>query len=81
MYLYIHTPKVKTSKDVGVGNTQDEIIAAYGDPDKKTDDGNIYSFEYHFDTYNITFRFDDNRESVEMVMYTNNYYLSKTAFS
>ncbi|MBR4670545.1 MAG: hypothetical protein IKO84_08090 [Butyrivibrio sp.] len=82
VYLYIHTPEVKTSRNVGVGSNQDEIIASYGDPDKKTDDGILFSFEYHFDTYNITFRFDEqNKESVDMVMYTNNYYLSKTAFS
>ena len=77
----IFSPDIKTSRDVGVGSTKDEITGAYGDPDTKTDDGLIYTIEYQFDTYNITFRFDDTKAKVDMVLYTNSYYHSKTAFS
>lgn len=82
VFLYINTPDIKTARGVGVGSTQKEIIDAYGDPDDKKDDGEMHTTEYHFDTYTITFRFSSiDKEKVDMVMYTHNYYHSKTAFS
>ncbi|RKM55594.1 hypothetical protein D6853_08545 [Butyrivibrio sp. X503] len=81
VYLYLKSPSIKTAKGVGVGDSKEDILSVYGDPNDTIDDGIVYSIEYQFDTYNISFVFDDKKEKVEMVIYKNNYYYSKTKFN
>ena len=60
---------VKTSKGIGLGNTREELIAAYGEPNSKSDD-NFHDYVYEYDGYSITFSFG-LEESIQHILYTN----------
>ncbi len=80
MVLYVANPEIKTTKNVGVGNTEEEIIAAYGYPNNTTESDYIYTLEYHFTSYDLIFDFDGNKEHVEMIRYKNTHNCKKASF-
>lgn len=69
--LYIYNPDIKTSKDIGLGSTEKEVMNAYGFPDTKDERDSDYSIEYHLPSFDLIFDFDINKEHVEMIRYKN----------
>ena len=74
--LYIYNPDIKTSKNVGLGNSEQDVLDAYGFPDA-TDSS--YSFEYHFPSFDLIFDFETDSQTVEMIRYKNTNNHSKAA--
>ncbi|MBO4457470.1 MAG: hypothetical protein J5802_07110 [Butyrivibrio sp.] len=67
--IFTSRKDVKTSKGIGLGNTEAELIAAYGEPKSKSND-NFNDYVYEFDGYTITFSFG-LEESIQHMLYTN----------
>jgi len=78
--LYVSNPEIKTSKNIGIGNTENEVIDAYGFPNEKTEEDSLYMTVYHFSSYDLIFDFDSNKEHVEMIRYKNTKNYSKVSF-
>ncbi|WP_026668332.1 hypothetical protein [Butyrivibrio sp. AE2005] len=55
----VSKPGVTTSRNIGVGNTKDEIEAAYGKPSEKNNytgqTGKEYYYKYQFDKFSVCF--------------------------
>lgn len=80
--IMIENPEYKTSRNVGVGNTKDEIVAAYGEPGETIDNDVVSALTYNFDGYDITFRFTgDQTTEIGAVLYVNKSTYDQIKFS
>lgn len=70
--LCIYKQGAKTSRNVGVGDSKDKIIAAYGSPAETYSFYQGYGFKYKFDTFTLYFDFDTNTDKVYSMTYGNN---------
>ena len=77
--LYIYNPDIKTSKNVGLGNSEQDVLDAYGFPDATDSNDPSYSFEYHFPSFDLIFDFETESQTVEMIRYKNTNNHSKAA--
>ena len=77
--LYIYNPDIKTSKNVGLGNSEQDVLDAYGFPDATDSNDPSYSFEYHFPSFDLIFDFETDSQTVEMIRYKNTNNHSKAA--
>ena len=73
--MIIISPKIKTSRNVGVGDTEEDIIAAYGEPTKVTNE-NYRTLDYDMGDYTISFEINstiqnEDRDKLESIVYTN----------
>ena len=81
--LDIRSGDYKTSKGVGIGSTEDEVVAAYGEP-TKVDNGEelvaessngktpfLYVTEYKLDGYTIVFKYSEDKK-VEKFWFNHN---------
>ena len=75
--LCIFKQGVKTSRNVGVGDSKDAIIAAYGSPAETYSFYQGYGFKYKFDTFTLYFDFDTNTDKVEWMTFGNNATIAK----
>ena len=66
----IYDKNVKTSKSVGIGSTEAEIKAAYGDPDNVSKDASSYELAYDFGNFALGFDFD-KKKKVNAIIYSN----------
>ena len=70
--ILIQSPEIKTSRNIGIGNTKEEIFAAYGAPVESIDNEVVSALTYSFDGYDITFNFEgDQTTKVESIIYEN----------
>ena len=56
MQVSSNDPSAKTAKGIHTGNTKDELVAAYGEPNEIND----CFYTYTFDKYNLVFKVIDN---------------------
>ena len=80
MYLYINHPGIFTAKGIGVGNSEEDVIAAYGDPALKHEDQFVYALTYNYGACSLTFTFDANKK-VEMFFYEDTNVTSRVDYS
>ncbi|SFU73466.1 hypothetical protein [Butyrivibrio sp. M55] len=59
---------VTTSRNIGVGDTKDKIVSAYGNPSEKSDPSkqaeNTYYYKYNFDKFSIWFYISTKNNTV-----------------
>lgn len=67
--LGVYDKNVKTSKNIGIGNTKEELIAAYGDKYEDDPYAGNGGYIYDFGTYTINFTF--YQDKVYGFIYTN----------
>lgn len=79
-FILIHDKNIKTSKGIGIGNTEKEIISAYGKPSEIADfpEVNIYDLDYDMGSFSISFSLDDDKKLTSF-SYLNNDNSSKYA--
>lgn len=57
-----------TSRNIGVGDTKDKLVAAYGNPSEKSDPSkkaeNTYYYKYNFDKFSIWFYISTEKNTV-----------------
>ena len=75
--LCIYKQGVKASRNVGVGDSKDAIIAAYGSPTETYSFYQGYGFKYKFDTFTLYFDFDTNTDKVHCLSFGNNATIAK----
>lgn len=63
-YIIICDNNIKTSKGIGLGSTEDEVRAAYGEPTDSWEEGN-HSISYDFERFELVFSFLDEVCSFE----------------
>ena len=78
--LDIRKGDIKTSKGIGIGSTEDEVVAAYGEPtDVNNGEGvvntkgeplKLHVTTYDLDGYSINFKYDDDKK-VEKYWFNN----------
>ncbi|MBR4670541.1 MAG: hypothetical protein IKO84_08070 [Butyrivibrio sp.] len=73
--MIIISHKIKTSRNVGIGDTEEDIIAAYGEPTKITNE-NYRTLEYDMGDYTISFEINstiqnEDRDKLESIVYKN----------
>ena len=63
-YILVQDKNIKTSKGIGIGNTEKEIISAYGKPSEIADfpEVNIYDLDYDMGSFSITFSLDNDKK-------------------
>ena len=67
----------KTARNVGIGDTKDKIISAYGNPTSSYSFYQGYGLKYKFDRYTLYFNFDSNTNTVYSVTLGNNDTITK----
>ena len=59
---------VTTSRNIGIGDTKDKIVSAYGNPSEKSDPSkqaeNTYYYKYNFDKFSIWFYISTKNNTV-----------------
>jgi len=71
-FINVYDKNIKTSKGIGIGNTEDEILSAYGEPSDIADfpEVNIYDIVYDLEGFSISFSLDENKK-VSSITYLN----------
>lgn len=75
--LCIYKQGAKTARNVGVGDSKDAIIAAYGDPVETFEFLEGYGIKYKFDKFTLYFDFDANTNKATDITYGNNDTITK----
>ena len=70
--LCIYRHGIKTSRNIGVGDSKDKIIEAYGDPTEVYSFYQGYGFKYKFDTFTLYFDLDSNTDRIRCITFGNN---------
>ena len=75
IYFIVISPKVKTSRNVSIGDTEEDIIAAYGDPTNTKQENHKY-LEYDMGDYTISFEINtsiegDEKNKISSIVYQN----------
>ena len=75
--LCIYKQGAKTSRNVGVGDSKDKIIAAYGNPSETYKFTQGYGLKYKFDKFTLYFDFDSSTDKAYTIVYGNNDTIAK----
>ncbi|MBR4357142.1 MAG: hypothetical protein IKQ00_04370 [Butyrivibrio sp.] len=75
--LCIYKQGAKTSRNVGVGDSKDKIIAAYGNPSETYKFTQGYGLKYKFDKFTLYFDFDSSTDRAYTIVYGNNDTIAK----
>lgn len=75
--LCVYEKGAKTSRGVGVGDSKDAIVAAYGNPVETYEYYQGFGMKYKFDKFTLYFDFDSNTNKVTDVVFGNNDTITK----
>lgn len=75
--LCVYEKGAKTSRGVGVGDSKDAIVAAYGNPVETYTYYQGFGMKYKFDQFTLYFDFDSNTNKVTDIVYGNNDTITK----
>ena len=75
--LCVYEKGAKTSRGVGVGDSKDAIVAAYGNPVETYEYYQGFGMKYKFDQFTLYFDFDSNTNKVTDIVYGNNDTITK----
>ena len=75
--LCVYEKGAKTSRGVGVGDSKDAIVAAYGNPVETYTYYQGFGMKYKFDQFTLYFDFDSNTNKVTDVVFGNNDTITK----
>ncbi|SFU69697.1 hypothetical protein [Butyrivibrio sp. M55] len=75
--LCVYEKGAKTSRGVGVGDSKDAIVAAYGNPVETYEYYQGFGMKYKFDKFTLYFDFDSNTNKVTDIVYGNNDTITK----
>ena len=69
--ISIYDYKIKTTKGIGIGSTEEEVLTAYGNSGEKTESDGETDILYELGKYSIDFFFDRNSKVITII-YENN---------
>lgn len=69
--ITVYDYKIKTTKGIGIGSSEEEVLTAYGNSGEKTEADGETDILYELGKYSIDFFFDRNSKVITII-YTNN---------
>ena len=69
--LIIHDSNIRTSRDIGVGNVYNDVIAAYGDNGTHTMNDDSWNISYKYKDYMLSFDMEGEDHKVTAITYSN----------
>ena len=69
--ISVYDYKIKTTKGIGIGSTEEEVLTAYGNSGEKTEADGETDILYELGKYSIDFYFDRNSKVITII-YENN---------
>ncbi|WP_026513205.1 hypothetical protein [Butyrivibrio sp. LB2008] len=69
--ISVYDYKIKTTKGIGIGSSEEEVLTAYGNSGEKTESDGETDILYELGKYSIDFYFDRNSKVITII-YENN---------